>query len=30
MLDFDHVYAVFMLLFSFLYLKKSDWREKRL
>ena len=26
----DHVYAVFMLLFSFLYLKKSDWREKRL
>ena len=25
-----HVYAVFMLLFSFLYLKKSDWREKRL
>lgn len=26
----DHVYAIFMLLFSSLYLIKSDWRKKRL
>ena len=26
----DHIYAIFMLLFSSLYLKKSGWRKKRL